>query len=184
MNPARAVFLDRDGVLNRTVVRAGKPYPPATLDEVEFLPGVRPALERLRQAGFLLVVVTNQPDVGRGVTPKEVVDAINARLRQELPLDDVRVCYEGDEGCPNRKPNPGMLLAAAAEHGIDLADSFMVGDRWRDVEAGRRAGCAAVFIDYGYQEQQPDSPDHVCSSLAEAADWILNRPGDSAAQRG
>jgi D-glycero-D-manno-heptose 1,7-bisphosphate phosphatase len=170
----RAVFLDRDGVINRALVRDGKPYPPATIDEVEVLPGVAEALARLRAAGFLLLVVTNQPDVARGSQRHEVVEAINGRLLAELPLDEFFVCYEDGPDCPRRKPNPGLLLEAAAKYDIDLGRSFMVGDRWRDVEAGRRAGCRTVFLDYGYREQQPPHPpDWTTDSLACASTWIL-----------
>jgi len=172
----RAVFLDRDGVLNRAFVRDGKPYPPATLDDFEVLPGVPEALARLRAAGFLLLGATNQPDVARGAQRREVVEAMNSRLMYQLPLDEILVCYEDGPDCPRRKPNPGMLLEAAAKYGVNLADSFMVGDRWRDVEAGRRAGCRTVFVDYAYREKTPENPpDCVVDSLAAAADWILGQ---------
>lgn len=169
-----AVFLDRDGVLNAAVIRGGKPYPPATPDELVVLDDVPEALARLRAAGFLLLVVTNQPDVARGAQRREVVEAMNDRLRCELPLDDFFVCYEDGPSCPQRKPNPGMLLEAAARHSLDLAASYMVGDRWRDVEAGARAGCRTVLIDRGYDERRPQvPPDATAIGLAAAADWIL-----------
>ncbi len=172
----RAVFLDRDGVLNRAVVRDGKPYPPAGLDEVEILPGVAPALARLKRAGFLLVVVSNQPDVARGTTSLEQVEAINSRLAESLPIDEFRLCCHDDKDeCACRKPRPGLILEAAARHQVDLASSFMVGDRWRDVEAGRRAGCQTVFLDFGYQERQPEDCDIRAASLDEAAGLILER---------
>jgi D-glycero-D-manno-heptose 1,7-bisphosphate phosphatase len=175
----RAVFLDRDGVLNRAIVRNGKPYPPAALAELEILPGVAESLKRLRRAGFLLLVVTNQPDVGRGKQRREVVEAINDTLRAKLPLDEVFTCYD-DEG-PRKKPNPGMLLEAAERYGVELKGSYMIGDRWKDVEAGRRAGCRTVFIDYGYAESFPTGvvPDVRASDLSATTDWILAaiRPG-------
>lgn len=174
----RAVFLDRDGVINRTVVRNGKPCPPARLEELEILPGVPAALQRLHQAGFLLAVVTNQPDVARGTQRREVVESMNARLRRELPLDDIFVCYEDCNDCPERKPNPGLLLKAADKHDIRIPASFMVGDRWRDVEAGQRAGCRTVFIDYGYDEKKPVVPaDYTTRDLAAAVEWILVQTG-------
>lgn len=169
-----AVFLDRDGVINRAVVRDGKPYPPADLGELEILPGVAAALKALHDAGFMLIVVTNQPDVARGITPMAVVEGINNHLASRLPIDEFRTCYhDSGDGCECRKPRPGALMAAANQHGIDLARSFMVGDRWRDTEAGQRAGCKTLFIDYGYAEKQPDSVDHRVSSLQEAAKIIL-----------
>ena len=172
----RAVFLDRDGVLNRAIVRDGKPYPPSSVSELEILPGVQEALTALRKAGFLLIVVTNQPDVARGTTTREAVEAINAALGTELPIDEFRTCYHDSEaGCDCRKPRPGALLAAAAHHDIDLCDSFMVGDRWRDAEAGQRAGCKTILIDYGYQEKQPEVVDYSVASLSEAVEIILRR---------
>jgi D-glycero-D-manno-heptose 1,7-bisphosphate phosphatase len=172
----RAVFLDRDGVINRAVVRDGRPFPPATVDELEVLPGVAAALERLRAAGFRLVVVTNQPDVARGTQRRDVIDRMHAQLAETLPIDEFRVCdHDDSDHCRCRKPRPGMLEDAAREAGISLADSFMVGDRWRDIEAGRLAGCTVIFIDRGYHERRPDRPDAIAGSLPEAAEWILNR---------
>jgi D-glycero-D-manno-heptose 1,7-bisphosphate phosphatase len=172
----RAVFLDRDGVLNAAVVRDGKLVPPASVEEMTLLPGVPAALTRLRAAGFLLVVVTNQPDVARRTARREDVDGINDSLRASLPLDDIQVCFHDDgDGCDCRKPLPGMLLSAAARHGVDLSSSFMVGDRWRDIEAGRRAGCATILIDTGIREATFVPPDVSAASLLDAAQWILSR---------
>lgn len=169
-----AVFLDRDGVLNRAVVRNGRPHPPPSIDELEVLPGTREALDRLREAGFELVVVTNQPDVARGAQTRAAVDAINAELGKRLSLHDFRVCYHDDcSHCDCRKPAAGLLLAAAHDRHLDLASSFMVGDRWRDVEAGRRAGCRTVLIDYHYAESMSVEPDVRVPDLAHAVSWIL-----------
>jgi D-glycero-D-manno-heptose 1,7-bisphosphate phosphatase len=172
----RAIFLDRDGVINRTIVRDGKPYPPASLATLEILPGVADALHSLHEAGWLLIVVTNQPDVARGTTTIADVEAINAHLRNYLPIDEFRTCYHDNlDGCNCRKPLPGALFAAADAHGIDLASSYMVGDRWRDTEAGERAGCKTIFIDYGYTEKQPEIVNHRVQSLTEAVDIILGK---------
>jgi D-glycero-D-manno-heptose 1,7-bisphosphate phosphatase len=172
---ARAVFLDRDGVLNRALERAGKPYPPAGPEEFELLPGVPEACALLKQAGYLLVVVTNQPDVGRGTLRQEVVEALNAHLRRLVPLDRVEVCYHpgGAVECECRKPKPGMLLRAARALNIDLAPSWMVGDRWRDIDCGHAAGCRTILIDYDYAEELRQPPDFRCRSLLEAARIIL-----------
>ena len=149
----QAVFLDRDGVINRPLIRAGKPYPPATLDEFEVLPGVREACQLLKKLGFLLVVATNQPDVGRGTLAREAVETIHAWMMQQLPIDRVMTCFHGGavygDPCGCRKPQPGMLLQAAEALKIDLAKSFMIGDRWRDVDCGFNAGCKTVFVDLG-----------------------------------
>jgi len=171
----RAVFLDRDGVLNRAIVRNGKSYPPANLNELEILPGVAEACRDLRTAGFLMIMVTNQPDVARGTQTREGVDAINQVLLNRLALDDIKVCFhDNSDCCACRKPAPGLLLEAAREWDIHLPESFMVGDRWKDVEAGRRAGCKTIFVDHGYQEKRPQDHDYLADSLGEAANWILN----------
>lgn len=170
----RAVFLDRDGVINRAVVRGGKPYPPDSLSDLEILPGVPEALARLRAAGFLNVIVTNQPDVATGRQRREVVEAMHQFLLSHLPVDAVKVCYHvGADNCACRKPRPGMLLEAAGDLGIDLAASFMVGDRWRDVAAGQAAGCKCFFLDYQYQENRPEKPYVAVKSLLEATGLIL-----------
>jgi D-glycero-D-manno-heptose 1,7-bisphosphate phosphatase len=171
----KAVFLDRDGVINRALERGGKPYPPAGLGEFEILPGVPEACAQLKQAGYLLVVATNQPDVGRGTLRQEVVEAIHARMTQLLPIDRVEVCYHPgapQSDCDCRKPKPGMLRRAAHALDIDLAQSWMVGDRWRDVDCGHAAGCRTIFIDYGYAEPLRAQPDFRCRSLLEAARLI------------
>jgi len=173
----RAVFLDRDGVLNRAIVRAGKPHPPANLSELEIPADVPDALRDLRAAGFLLIGATNQPDVARGAQTRAMVEAINAALCARLPLDEIRVCYHDDaDACDCRKPQPGLLLQAAHAHAIDLAASFMIGDRWKDIQAGRRAGCATIQLDHGYAEAWRGAPaDARVRSLREAAEWILGR---------
>jgi len=175
----RAVFLDRDGVINQVFVRDGKSYPPQNLQQLQVLPGVKEALEKLKSAGYLLIVVTNQPDVARGNQTREQVEEFHRALRQQfgLPIDDFRVCYHDDrDGCECRKPLPGMLTAAAGEYGLNLGSSFMIGDRWRDVEAGRRAGCRTIFLDHGYTEPfQAEAPEVRVRSLQEAAEWILSR---------
>jgi D-glycero-D-manno-heptose 1,7-bisphosphate phosphatase len=172
----RAVFLDRDGVINRAIVRNGKGYPPANVGELEILPRVPEALRRIKDAGFVAIVVTNQPDVARGTTPLATVEAINTALAAALPIDEFRVCYhDSGDNCECRKPKPGMLLQAAQKWGIDMAKSYLVGDRWRDIEAGQHAGCRTVFIDYGYDEKQPERYDHRVASLWEAADIICSK---------
>jgi D-sedoheptulose 7-phosphate isomerase len=171
----RAVFLDRDGVINRAFVRDGKPFPPPTPQELEILPGVPEALRELKANGFQLLLVTNQPDVGRGKLSVQTLGAMHEDLRAHLPLDDILVCCHTDQDkCDCRKPMPGMIIAAARKHNIDLAASFMVGDRWRDIDAGYNAGCKTILIDYGYSERPPDhEPDLRVGSLREAADWII-----------
>lgn len=172
----RAVFLDRDGVLNRSILKNGKPHPPRNASELEILPGVVESCRELREAGFLLVVVTNQPDVARRTQQREAVEAMNGVIYEKTSVDDICVCYHDDRDlCFCRKPAPGLLLQAAEKWKIDLPSSFMVGDRWRDVKAGRRAGCRTILVRYPYLEEQQSVPDHEVRSLAEATDWILRQ---------
>lgn len=170
----RAIFLDRDGVLNQAVLRGCISSPPAHIDELRILPGVSDACAILKEAGFLLIVVTNQPDVSRGSVAMEAVEAINQRLRAALRLDEIRVCYHDDrDQCACRKPNPGLLLQAAIDWKIDLAGSFMVGDRRNDIEAGKRAGCRTILVAEGSSPAGDLCPDHRARSLLEATGWIV-----------
>jgi len=169
----RAVFLDRDGVLNQAVVRDGKPYPPASKAEVVILPGVAEALRMLRSKGYVLIVVSNQPDVARGTTRRETVEAVNSLLGEKLPIDRFIMCYEDGDDSECRKPRPGMIFAGAAEFDVDLAASFMIGDRWRDMAAGVAAGCRTIFIDYNYAEVRPVFCDFEVRTFKEAANIVL-----------
>jgi D-glycero-D-manno-heptose 1,7-bisphosphate phosphatase len=170
-----AVFLDRDGVLNRVYVRDGVSHPPAHLDELEFLPGVADAAGRLHSAGFALVVVTNQPDVARGTQTRARVEELNDRVRAALPVLDVLTCFhDTPDGCACRKPKPGLLLEAAARWGLDLPRSFMVGDRWSDVAAGRAAGCRSLLVETPYSGRERCRPDRCVADLTEAAEWIIS----------
>lgn len=174
----RAVFLDRDGVINRSVVRDGLPFAASNLDEFEIFPEVPEACRRLKAAGFLLIVATNQPDVGRGTMKKKTVEAIHVEMCRQLPIDRVEVCYHPGHGasdCECRKPKPGLLLNAAHELGIDLARSWMVGDRWRDIDCGHAAGCRTIFVDRGYAEALKQMPDFRVKNLAQAAEIILDK---------
>ena len=170
----RAVFLDRDGVINRQFERARRGFAPRTLEEFKILPGVKETITRFKAKGFLVIVVTNQPDVATGKTAREVVEAMHEKLRSELAVEDIYVCYHADaDNCDCRKPESGMLRAAARDWDIELEQSFMVGDRWRDIAAGKDVGCKTVFVDYGYAEPWPKGPDAVVSSLAEAGPVIF-----------
>jgi D-glycero-D-manno-heptose 1,7-bisphosphate phosphatase len=174
----RAVFLDRDGVLNRPVVRGGLPFPPARVDEFELHPGVATGAAQLKAAGFILIVVTNQPDVGRGTQTRAAVEAMHKKLRTAVPaIEGIEVCYHAGashgQPCDCRKPKPGMLLTATARHHLDLKGSFLIGDRWRDVDCAKAAGCRAIFIDHGYSELLREKPDFTVTSFAEAVARIL-----------
>jgi D-glycero-D-manno-heptose 1,7-bisphosphate phosphatase len=167
---SRAVFLDRDGVLNRPIIREGKSYPPAGVEDLEIYEGVREQLQRLKDRGFILIVVTNQPDVARGTTSKETVEEINSIIAREIPaIDRFLVCFhDNGDNCECRKPRPGMLLAGAKEFDVDLQRSYMVGDRRTDVEAGIAVGTRTIFIDRAYREPAPRDFDRRVFSTNEA----------------
>jgi D-glycero-D-manno-heptose 1,7-bisphosphate phosphatase len=172
----RAIFLDRDGVLIRTDIREGRPYAIRKLADLEYLPGAREAVQRARELGFLTIVVTNQPDVARGLADKTEVDAMHAQIIETLGVDDVQACFEV-EGPDSRryKPRPGMLLDAAKQFGIDLLKSYIIGDRWRDIDAGQAAGCFSVFIDCGYIEELRQPPDATVPDIIAAMDLVVAR---------
>jgi D-glycero-D-manno-heptose 1,7-bisphosphate phosphatase len=177
MTKRRAVFLDRDGTLNAPVVRDGKPYPPATVAEFRLFDDVPAACRQLHAAGYELVVATNQPDVGRGTQTQSAVEAMHAELLKLIPeIARIEVCYDSG-GTPSafRKPAPGMLLRAAAALDLDLAQCWMIGDRWRDVDCGAQAGCRTIFLDWGYDEKLRTQPDFTVRSFVAAVGIILAR---------
>ncbi len=172
-----AIFLDRDGTLNIQVVREGKPFPPSALKEFRLFHDAAAACRILHDAGYILVVVTNQPDVGRGTQSQAIVEAMHARLIEWIPqISHIEACYDPGQGIPSRrrKPEPGMILDAATALNLDLSQSWMVGDRWRDIDCGRRAGLRTVFIDFGYTEELRAKPDYIVKSISAAAAAILS----------
>jgi D-glycero-D-manno-heptose 1,7-bisphosphate phosphatase len=173
----RGVFFDRDGVLNKAVLVNNRPFGPLDADRLEIMDGAAELLSGLKSRGFALFCVTNQPDVSRGTRTLENVLAMNEKVKANLPLDALYACFhDNQDNCGCRKPKPGMLLRGAAEFGLDLKSCFMVGDRAGDVEAGRRAGAATVFIDFDYDEKKPEPPaDFTCRSLSEAVRWIIKQ---------
>jgi D-glycero-D-manno-heptose 1,7-bisphosphate phosphatase len=174
----RAVFLDRDGVLNRPVVRNGQPYPPSRVEDFELYDDVAEGCARLKAADFILVVITNQPDVGRGMQSRDAVEAMHVKMQSALPsLDCIEICYHAGERygepCDCRKPRPGMILQAAAELKIDLGASYVIGDRWRDIDCARAAGCRAIFIEHGYEESLREAPDFTVAKFGDAVNVLL-----------
>ncbi len=159
------------------MVRYGKPYAPTKIKDFEILPDVRLLLDQLKQSGYFLVVVTNQPDVGNKITKQETVESMHAILLNELPLDEIKVCYcKQTDQCECRKPKPGMLIEAALEFNLDLINSYMIGDRRSDIEAGAAAGCRTVFIDRGYRySEHPKKVDKKTMNLQEAVEYILEK---------
>jgi D-glycero-D-manno-heptose 1,7-bisphosphate phosphatase len=173
---SRAVFLDRDGVINNTLFKMGKMRAPYSLDEFSFIGGVPEAVKLLKQKGFVLIVVTNQPDVARGWVSRDQVDVVNGFIMQELELDDLFACFHTEkDDCQCRKPRPGMILSAERKWNVDLAKSFMVGDRMSDVEAGLSAGCKTILVGEGEVDIGVRAPHHHCRDLLEAATGIINQ---------
>jgi D-glycero-D-manno-heptose 1,7-bisphosphate phosphatase len=168
-----AVFFDRDGVLNHAIVHDGKPFPPKGLTDFVIYDDALECMTRLKDNGFYIIVVTNQPDVKNGIQSLETMSAMHAILKGELPIDDIEVCF--DEESEFYKPEPGMLLVAAKNYGINLGTSYMVGDRWRDMGAGKNAGCKrSILLDRAYNEPLTYEPDYICKTLTQATNYILN----------
>ena len=173
-----AVFLDRDGILNRAIVREGKPFPPTRVEDVELLPGTVTSLRRLAEAGYILIGITNQPDVARGIQSRETVEAINNWIQFRLPIKEIFVCYhDRADQCACRKPKPGLIFQAAQKYALDLSQSWMVGDRWKDIAAGQAAGLRTVFVDYHYCETYRGFPaNYSVEDTASLAEIILKGP--------
>lgn len=170
----KAVFLDRDGVIVVPNFRDGRSFAPRRIEDFEFYPDARDSLNLLKAAGYVLVVVSNQPDVGAGMISDTVMAEMNRRLLDSFPIDAIKICtHTRDAMCLCRKPAPGLLIEAGRELALSLSDSFMVGDRSSDVEAGQAAGCRTVFIDLDYNEPKPSSPTFTVRSISEAAKVVL-----------
>jgi len=165
----KAIFLDRDGVINKVIFREGKASCPWKIEEFEFLPQVRETLKELKEMGFLNIVITNQPDVKRGFLSFEELKKMTNILFENLAIDEIKICPHDDEdNCNCRKPKPGLILETAKKYGIDLKQSFFIGDSWRDVKAGKRAGCKVILIKADYNQEIQKGCDFVVDNLKEA----------------
>ena len=171
----KAVLLDRDGVINKAIVKNGLPTSPNSLDELEILPGVKESILRLKKLNFICIVVTNQPDVPRRKINKNTVIKINNFLKKKIKLDDIFVCYHDDkDNCNCRKPKPGLLLQAGKKWNVDFKKSFMIGDRWRDIQAGEKVECKTIYLDYNYKDIKPKNTDFVTDKLLNVVYLIEN----------
>ena len=171
----KAIFLDRDGVINKIFIQNGLPFSPSSFDQLKILPGVKESILRLKKLNFLCLVVTNQPDVSRGKIEKKIVIEMNNYLKDEIKLDDFFVCYHDDhDNCKCRKPKSGLLLEASKKWDINLKKSYIIGDRWKDIEAGKSAGCKTIFIDYNYKEAKPKNTNFTTDSLLNSVHIIEN----------
>jgi D-glycero-D-manno-heptose 1,7-bisphosphate phosphatase len=169
-----AVFLDRDGVVNELVYRDGKAVSPRSIEAFVFVPGIQAAVKRLKAAGLPVFIVTNQPDIARGKMTTLVLGQMTAQVYQTLPIDDLRSCPHDDcDDCACRKPRPGMLLDLAAQWQIDLSRSVIVGDSWKDMQAGKQAGCRTILIARDYN--QGTEADHAVAEVGAAVEIILNQ---------
>jgi len=169
----KAIFLDRDGTLNKAIVKNGLPYSPVSFNEFEILPGVKESIPRFKKLNFVCLLVTNQPDVSKGKVKKDIVIKMNDFLKNEIKLDDIFVCYhDDDDNCKCRKPKPGLLLSAGKKWNINLNKSYMIGDRWKDIKAGKIAGCKTIQIENNYNEKNEDNPDYTVKTLADAVDIL------------
>lgn len=181
MPQGRAALLDRDGVINV----GGVEYV-TSWDEFQFIPGALEALRRLRQARWLTLVVTNQSAVARGMLSREELDEMHRRMAQQVEeaggrIAGIYVCpHHPDDGCACRKPRTGLLQQAARDWGLDLTRSYMVGDSWRDIEAGQRVGMTTIMVEgagperaHRERERLSRPPDFVARDLAAAVDVIL-----------
>ena len=169
----KAIFLDRDGVINKSFIKNGLPFSPTSFAQLKILPGVKESIFRLQKLNFVCLIVTNQPDVSRGQIKKKTVVTMNNYLKDELKLDDIFVCYHDDyDNCECRKPKSGLLLDAGKKWDVDLKESYMIGDRWKDIEAGNRLGCKTIFINRNYKEKKPIDPNFSTDTLLNAVHLI------------
>jgi D-glycero-D-manno-heptose 1,7-bisphosphate phosphatase len=161
-----AIFFDRDGVLIEAPLINKKPNSVQSLKDVKLCKNILEICQYYKK-NYYLIMVTNQPDYSRGVNSKKNIININNFLKKKLNLDMIYVCYSDNEKCIDRKPNPGMLLKAKKKYKINLKKSFMIGDRWRDVGAGNRAGCRTIFIDRNYSEKVIYKPNYSIRKLKD-----------------
>ena len=173
MTTNRAVFLDRDGVINDVEIINGVPHPPKNLSDFKILPGVGKAINKIKKYGYKVIIITNQPDIARNKISKKEVEKIHLHIKETLSVDDIYVCEHDDiDECDCRKPKIGLFLKSSVIHAVDLTKSYMVGDRWRDVDAGNTASCKSIYIDRGYTEKKGINYWKKASSLVEAAEII------------
>lgn len=169
-----AVFFDRDGILVQAPIVQGRPHSARTVDEIRMIPAAFQLCEVLREARIPTFMITNQPDIARGLIERSVVDEQNQIVARALNLTEVAVCPHDDgDDCYCRKPRPGLIEKLGQKHRINLSTSVVVGDRWRDIDAGVAAGTLTLFIDYGYEERRPKNPTRTVHSTDEMLNAVL-----------
>lgn len=168
----KAIFLDRDGIINKVIIRNGKPSSPRRFEEFRFLPNVKKNLKIFKKMGFLNIIFTNQPDVSRGFLEIEELEKMHKLIAEKLPVDDIKFCpHDDSDNCPCRKPKPGLILQAVKKWSIDLKKSYVIGDSWKDMGAGRAASCQTIMIKRKYNKDLKDYNFKV-NSLKEAIEII------------
>ena len=171
----KAIFLDRDGVINEVIYHKGinKPSSPWKIDEFKFINGIEETLHRFKEKNYKLFIITNQPDIARQNIEKGVTEQINKKIFEKLPIDDIQICpHDDSDKCCCRKPKPGMIMDLAYHYDIDLDKSFLIGDGWKDMNAGSQAGCKTILIQKSYNKEV--EADFKVLDLNTAGDIILN----------
>lgn len=149
----RAIFLDRDGVINKAIIQNGRPFSPRNIDVFEIFPEVEETLRRFRDLGYMNIIATNQPDIARGLMSLETLNEMHDIIRAGSPIDDIFVCpHDDSDACLCRKPKPGMIIEAAKKWNIDIKSSYFIGDTWKDIHAGKSAGCTTILLDRVYNQ--------------------------------
>ena len=172
----KAIFLDRDGVLSKTSLVNGKSFAPRNLRDFKLYSDSTQSVKKLKSIGFMVFVVTNQPDVGKKLISRSTLEQMHNKLKKKTHVDGIYVCvHRQDENCYCRKPNPGMILDAAKKHHIDWKKSFVVGDRASDIEAGQKANCRTIFLKKKYYENAPTKQEATFLNLREATNYILKQ---------
>ncbi len=160
-----AIFFDRDGTIIRSKLsKTRRPIAIKILSECKIFPSAKKIFNKLKKE-FLIFVITNQPDVYRKKNLKKNVIEINNFIKRELPINKIYTCFCDKKRCKYRKPNIGMLIDASKKYKIDLTKSFVIGDRWRDIKAGKKAKCKTIFINKNYNEKLKNKPDYTINSL-------------------
>jgi len=170
----RAVFLDRDGVINKAITIDGKGYAPRLLKDFKIFPKVKNDVIKLKKRGFKVFVITNQPDIGNKLIKKKTLNEMHSFLKAKVPIDKIYFCpHTKNDRCKCRKPKPGMIIKASNESKIYLKESYVVGDRKIDIDAGLKAGCKTIFVNNNYYEKKPTKQEKTVKSLHAAVKYIL-----------
>lgn len=173
----RAVFIERDGILNEVQAGPNHPISPMTMEEFRVNEKAKIPIKKLKDAGFVLIVTTNQPGISRGYQSRRDLDYMHDHLRRNFPVDDILVCaHEESDECPCRKPRPGLLIESAFKWQINLDQSYVISDKWQDAEAARTAGCTSLLLKSPWIGQ--GHHDFVLPSLKEIANKIITLRGE------